>query len=77
MRMILPVDVLSYLLGLFSKVDLKTYTLATFIGVIPFAFILSYIGSLSFAYQLFSLFFGGIIFLILFYKFKKTKKYIK
>jgi uncharacterized membrane protein YdjX (TVP38/TMEM64 family) len=33
-RIFLPVDLLSYLLGIFSKVSLRTYALATFIGVI-------------------------------------------
>ncbi len=45
LRMILPVDILSYALGLFSSMPLKTYTLATLIGVSPFAFIFSYGGA--------------------------------
>lgn len=73
-RIFLPVDLLSYLLGIFSKVSLKTYALATFIGVIPFAFILSYVGSLPMLYQLISLIIGGIGFLFLYYKFSKRIK---
>ena len=73
MRIFLPVDLLSYLLGIFSKVNLRTFTLATFIGVIPFAIILSYVGSLPILYQLVSLVFGGIVFLYLYYRFIKKK----
>ncbi|OGD67233.1 hypothetical protein A2442_00475 [Candidatus Campbellbacteria bacterium RIFOXYC2_FULL_35_25] len=42
LHVIIPVDILGYLVGLFSKMSLKKYTLATFIGVIPFSFIFSY-----------------------------------
>lgn len=42
LRMALPVDVLSYALGLFSSVPFRLYVLATIIGVSPFAFIFSY-----------------------------------
>lgn len=42
LRMALPVDVLSYALGLFSYVSFKTYFIATILGVAPFAFIFSY-----------------------------------
>lgn len=51
LRIILPVDVLSYALGLFSTVKFWTYLAATSIGVVPFAFIFSYSGRLPFGYQ--------------------------
>lgn len=63
MRIFLPVDVLSYLLGLFSKISLPLYSLATLIGVTPFAIIMSYAGSLPFTQQV--IFFTiGVILLI-------------
>jgi uncharacterized membrane protein YdjX (TVP38/TMEM64 family) len=46
LRMSVPVDVLSYALGLFSSMSAKTYLLATTIGVIPFAFVFAYTGTL-------------------------------
>lgn len=52
LRMAVPVDVLSYILGLFSTISWPTYTLATLIGITPFAFILAYTGMLPFRYQL-------------------------
>jgi len=51
-RVALPLDVLSYILGLFSKIRLQTFALATFIGFIPSAFALAYLGSLELKYQL-------------------------
>lgn len=43
LRMTVPVDLLSYALGLFSKISYSKYFWATIIGVTPFAFIFSYI----------------------------------
>jgi len=52
LRIVLPADLLSYALGLFSKIKTRKYILATAIGVTPLAFILSYLGSLPIEYQL-------------------------
>ena len=45
LRMVLPVDVLSYALGLFSSITFTRYILATIIGITPFAFAFAYGGS--------------------------------
>ena len=55
LRMIVPVDIISYALGLFSTVNFRTYMLATIIGITPFAFIFAYIGTIPLYYQLFAL----------------------
>lgn len=60
LRMIVPVDVLSYALGLFSRIGFWTYAFATFIGVIPFAFAFSYLGEVPYVYQVVL----GLVFLI-------------
>ena len=60
LRMIIPVDILSYALGLFSRINFWKYVLATFIGVIPFAFAFAYLGGMSYVYQIIF----GLIFLI-------------
>ena len=52
LRMIIPVDILSYALGLLTKVDFKTFALTTIIGIIPFAFAFSYLGAISLKYQI-------------------------
>ena len=55
LRMIIPVDILSYALGLFSKVDFKTYALSTMLGIIPFTFVFSYLGTVPLWYQIIGL----------------------
>lgn len=60
LRMIIPVDILSYALGLFSNVKFKTYAFATFIGIIPFTIIFSYLGTVPLWYQV-----SGIIIVVL------------
>jgi len=45
LRTIIPVDILSYVVGLLSTISLTSYALATIIGIAPFAFLLSYGGS--------------------------------
>ncbi|MFC1686164.1 TVP38/TMEM64 family protein [Nanoarchaeota archaeon] len=62
LRMFIPVDGVSYLMGLFSKMSLKSYTLATVIGLVVFSFAVAYLGSVPFYYQLFF----AVIFLFLF-----------
>lgn len=42
LRMIIPVDILSYLIGLFTKMDGVKYFWASLIGIIPFCFIFAY-----------------------------------
>ena len=56
LRMAVPVDVLSYALGLFSRIKFRDYTWATLIGIAPIAFVLSYVGTLSFYFQMIALF---------------------
>ena len=60
LRMIIPVDILSYALGLFSKVNFKTYALATMIGIIPFTIVFSYLGTMPLWYQV-----SGIVTVVL------------
>lgn len=42
LRMVVPVDVLSYAVGLFVPIRFGAYVLATIIGVTPFAFVFAY-----------------------------------
>jgi len=44
LRLILPVDVTSFALGLLKHLKFSTYTIASLIGIIPFAFVWSYAG---------------------------------
>lgn len=71
LRMILPSDIVSYAIGLLSKVNFRIYFIATVIGMIPFAFILSYVGSKTILTQVLSLVSIGILLLISFNIYKK------
>ncbi|MFA5942522.1 MAG: VTT domain-containing protein [Candidatus Paceibacterota bacterium] len=66
LRMVVPVDLLSYALGLWSQVPLRTYLLATMIGVAPFGFFFAFVGALPFWYQLaaFAVAFAGVSYVI-------------
>lgn len=48
LRMVLPVDLLSYAIGFFSKISVVRYTIATIIGITPFAILFAYGGNLLF-----------------------------
>jgi len=64
LRMVIPPDILSYALGLFSKIKLRTYTIATVIGLIPFAFVFAYLGTVPFYYQITALLVAILVLLI-------------
>jgi uncharacterized membrane protein YdjX (TVP38/TMEM64 family) len=72
LRMTVPVDVLSYALGLFSHMTSRSYFLATIIGITPFAFIFSYLGSLPPGFQFIMLI--EIALLVLLFHFLQKKK---
>lgn len=44
LRMILPVDIVSFALGLLKELRFSTYAVASLIGILPFAFAWSYAG---------------------------------
>ena len=78
LRMITPVDFLSYALGLFTAIPFRTYALATILGIIPFAFIYSYGGDALFNenYVLFSaIIMVGVTLCVIAYYFSRVKKH--
>jgi len=66
--MTVPVDVLSYVLGLFSRMKSAPYFFATLIGVAPFAFVFAYAGTLPFLYQMEALGLALFVMLLVFLK---------
>jgi len=74
LRMIIPVDILSYALGLFSKIKFWPYTITTFIGIIPAAFLLAYVGSVKPIQQIIIFLIAGIILLGVWIINEKRKK---
>jgi len=64
LRLVLPVDLLSYALGIFTKVPFSIFMYATVIGLIPFAFIFAYAVNLQTSYQIIAGSLGLIMFLV-------------
>ncbi len=64
LRVVLPVNLLSYYLGIFSKIDFKRYLLATLTGLIPLALLISYAGTLPWYLQSLALATILIIFIV-------------
>lgn len=60
-RIVLPVDVLSYALGLLTNMRFLSYSVATLIGITPFAFAFSYAIKLPILYQMTLIVIGLII----------------
>lgn len=63
LRVSIPVDILSYVLGLFSHIKFRTYALATIIGIAPMAFVISYVGTLQIRFQIITFFAAVVIIL--------------
>jgi uncharacterized membrane protein YdjX (TVP38/TMEM64 family) len=61
LTMVVAMDGISYVFGLFSKMSLRDYTLATIIGLVPFTFVLAYVGSMPFYYTVLFLIIGLVI----------------
>lgn len=52
LRLVMPMDVISYLVGLFTDIGWSKYVAATALGLTPSAFVLAYLGKLPYAYDL-------------------------
>ena len=52
LRLIMPMDVMSYVLGLLTDISWSRYVLATAMGLTPSAFVLAYLGKLPHAYDI-------------------------
>ena len=78
LRMIVPVDILSYAVGVFTTLPLRTYALATAIGVAPFSFIFSYGGQAladrSYLTLIGIALFGGLLFFFVARYFRRMPK---
>jgi uncharacterized membrane protein YdjX (TVP38/TMEM64 family) len=62
LRLVLPMDVFSFALGILTDVDLKTYATATLIGVAPSAILLSFLGTLPPVFEITGFIIGGAVF---------------
>lgn len=66
LRMLVPVDILSYAIGFFSTVGLLEYTLATLIGVSYFSFAFAYLGQAAIEQNMALFLFIGVGSLVVF-----------
>ncbi|PIT88921.1 MAG: hypothetical protein COU27_03090 [Candidatus Levybacteria bacterium CG10_big_fil_rev_8_21_14_0_10_36_7] len=77
LRMIIPVDGLSYALGLFSTINLWKYSLATVLGILPMSFVFSYAGGALIYRDLTNLIIyisaGAVLFILIFFLFYKIR----
>ncbi len=64
LRIATPTDVLSYALGIFTKMKTRDYIIATIIGITPLAFLFAYLGAIPILYQLMLFLTGGILIII-------------
>ena len=62
-----PFDILSYALGIFTKISWKMFLITTLIGILPFAIMLAYLGLLPILIQAILLSLGLVFLLILGY----------
>lgn len=59
-RAVMPFDGLSYILGLFTKIEFRIFFWATLLGLIPFCFVISYLGSLPTLFLVIGLFLASL-----------------
>ncbi len=80
LRITVPIDLLNYALGLFTKISWKQFAIASSIGYIPMSFILAYLGTFPLKLQIALAAIGSIfVFIILFtfYKNKDFREHVK
>ena len=64
LRIIMPISLLSYALGIFTKISFRRYLLATLIGLTPFALLISYAGTLPWYMQITALIFSVLLIIV-------------
>lgn len=75
LRMLVPVDLLSYALGIFTRCPWGQYLLATAIGVTPFGFYFAYVGALPWWYQIIALVLALILVTVLLGWYRNSSKF--
>lgn len=73
LRMLVPVDLLSYALGIFSDMPWGSYVLATLIGVAPFGFFFAFAGTLPPWYQIGAFLGAFVLVTVVLTKYQKTR----
>ncbi|HRZ85276.1 MAG TPA: VTT domain-containing protein [Candidatus Paceibacterota bacterium] len=76
LRLAIPIDLVSYAIGLFTNIKFWPYFFATIIGFMPLAFFIAYIGTLPVYIQVISIIILIIIIFVGFFSIKYRKKQI-
>ena len=74
LRMLVPVDILSYALGLIGTMSWESYILATVIGVTPFGFYFAYTGAVPFIYRVVSITVAILFATVIFYTYRSKQE---
>jgi uncharacterized membrane protein YdjX (TVP38/TMEM64 family) len=61
MRLVMPMDLISYAIGLFTDISWLKYMAATALGLTPSALLLAWLGKLPHAYEIIALGIGGAV----------------
>lgn len=75
LRLALPIDILSYVLGLFTHISAGAYARATLIALVPFSFLFAYISNISVIFQILA-FVAGMATLSYAYTYLKRKHFL-
>jgi len=73
-RFVLPVDIISYAVGLFTQMRWTAYLLATLIGVVPFAYIFAYGAELRTSFQIAI---AAAVLMFILFRYHKIKYYFR
>jgi uncharacterized membrane protein YdjX (TVP38/TMEM64 family) len=71
LRILVPADILSYALGIFTRMSAGKYALATLVGITPLALVLPHLAQISLRYQIIA---GAILVAMLYFGYNRIKK---
>ncbi len=78
LRSTIPVDILSYALGIFSTIGYRSFLFSTIIGITPFTLLLTYASTSTAQIQVAVICFGAVLFSVSsYYIYSKNKMYNK
>ena len=76
-RIFIPIDIMSYAIAIFTKIDVKKFALGTFIGFIPITLILSFFGGIPSEAKIVLIVIGIILILLMSIFDKRLKQIFK
>jgi uncharacterized membrane protein YdjX (TVP38/TMEM64 family) len=74
LRIFVPADLLSYALSLLTKIKFRIYLLGTIIGLIPFSYIIAYLGVVKTEYQVLGFVMSVLILSVTYYVYRRKRR---